>query len=123
MIADLKWLGLDWDEGPDVGGSCGPYRQSEREIFTRRWRRSSWRRTRVPVLLHGRGMEAMKAEQEAKKLPPKYAGKWATASEEEVKEMMDKGVPFTYRFACGGRTHRDRRHGARQGRMGHRYAR
>ena len=29
-LADLRWLGLDWDEGPDVGGPCGPYRQSER---------------------------------------------------------------------------------------------
>lgn len=30
----LRWLGLDWDEGPDVGGPCGPYRQSERsEIY------------------------------------------------------------------------------------------
>ena len=31
MILDsLRWLGLDWDEGPDVGGEHGPYRQSER---------------------------------------------------------------------------------------------
>ena len=30
LIADLKWLGLDWDEGPDVCGSYGPYRQSDR---------------------------------------------------------------------------------------------
>ena len=30
IIADLRWLGLDWNEGPDVGGPCGPYRQSER---------------------------------------------------------------------------------------------
>ena len=31
MIFDsLRWLGLDWQEGPDVGGPCGPYRQSER---------------------------------------------------------------------------------------------
>ncbi|MBV9574196.1 MAG: glutamate--tRNA ligase [Acidobacteriales bacterium] len=30
LIADLKWLGLDWDEGPDVGGPYGPYRQSVR---------------------------------------------------------------------------------------------
>jgi len=30
VIDDLKWLGLDWDEGPDVGGPYGPYRQSER---------------------------------------------------------------------------------------------
>src|SRR5262245_45678276 len=27
---DLRWLGLDWDEGPEKGGPCGPYRQSER---------------------------------------------------------------------------------------------
>lgn len=30
LIADLKWLGLDWDEGPDMGGDYGPYRQSDR---------------------------------------------------------------------------------------------
>ncbi|HEV2731327.1 MAG TPA: glutamate--tRNA ligase, partial [Terriglobales bacterium] len=34
LIDDLKWIGLDWDEGPDVGGSYGPYRQSDRlEIY------------------------------------------------------------------------------------------
>jgi glutamyl-tRNA synthetase len=31
IAEDLRWLGLDWDEGPDVGGSHGPYRQSERD--------------------------------------------------------------------------------------------
>ena len=30
VVEDLRWLGLDWDEGPDVGGPHGPYRQSER---------------------------------------------------------------------------------------------
>lgn len=30
ILADLRWLGLEWDEGPDVGGGHGPYRQSER---------------------------------------------------------------------------------------------
>src|SRR3954451_8335429 len=30
LLEDLRWLGLDWDEGPDVGGAGGPYRQSER---------------------------------------------------------------------------------------------
>jgi len=34
LIGDLKWLGLDWDEGPDVGGPYAPYRQSDRlEIY------------------------------------------------------------------------------------------
>src|SRR6185295_13045857 len=30
ILQDLRWLGLDWDEGPDIGGAHGPYRQSER---------------------------------------------------------------------------------------------
>ncbi|MCB0917252.1 MAG: glutamate--tRNA ligase [Actinobacteria bacterium] len=30
LLSSLRWLGLDWDEGPEVGGPCGPYRQSER---------------------------------------------------------------------------------------------
>jgi nondiscriminating glutamyl-tRNA synthetase len=30
LIDDLRWLGVDWDEGPDLGGSLGPYRQSDR---------------------------------------------------------------------------------------------
>ena len=34
LLADLKWLGLDWDEGPDIGGPYGPYRQSDRmEVY------------------------------------------------------------------------------------------
>ena len=32
-IEDLRWLGLDWDEGPDCGGECGPYVQTERRIW------------------------------------------------------------------------------------------
>ena len=35
ILRDLRWLGLAWDEGPDVGGPFGPYRQSERrELYT-----------------------------------------------------------------------------------------
>jgi len=38
MIIDaLRWMGLDWDEGPDVGGPCGPYRQSERGDIYRKY--------------------------------------------------------------------------------------
>jgi len=36
MVDDLKWLGFDWDEGPDIGGDFGPYVQSERlQIYDR----------------------------------------------------------------------------------------
>jgi glutamyl-tRNA synthetase len=99
MVADLKWLGLDWDEGPDVGGPCGPYRQSERgEIYKALAEKLVASGHVYPCFCTDEELEAMKAEAEEKKLPPKYMGKWATASEAEVKEMMDKGVPFTYRF-------------------------
>ena len=30
ILDDLQWLGLDWDEGPEIGGPVGPYRSSER---------------------------------------------------------------------------------------------
>ncbi len=33
IIEDLRWLGLDWDEGPDTGGPLGPYRQSRRQAL------------------------------------------------------------------------------------------
>ncbi len=33
MLEDMRWLGLDWDEGPDVGGPCAPYTQSERQAI------------------------------------------------------------------------------------------
>jgi nondiscriminating glutamyl-tRNA synthetase len=39
LIKDLKWLGLQWDEGPDVGGDFGPYRQSERVEIYRKYAR------------------------------------------------------------------------------------
>ncbi|MDD3927033.1 MAG: glutamate--tRNA ligase family protein, partial [bacterium] len=36
ILAGLRWLGLDWDEGPDTGGPHAPYRQSERgDLYTR----------------------------------------------------------------------------------------
>ncbi len=39
-LEDLRWLGMDWDEGPDVGGPFGPYAQSERhEVYFSAWKR------------------------------------------------------------------------------------
>ncbi len=40
MLEDLRWLGIDWQEGPDIGGPFGPYRQSERrEFYLEAWRK------------------------------------------------------------------------------------
>ena len=53
-MADLRWLGLAWDEGPDVGGPSGPYRQSERlERHRAAAERAAGRRARLPLLLPG----------------------------------------------------------------------
>ncbi len=39
-LEDLRWLGMDWDEGPDVGGAFGPYAQSERgDVYFEAWKR------------------------------------------------------------------------------------
>lgn len=42
LLEDLRWLGLDWDEGPEVGGPCGPYRQSERAEIHAAHARQLW---------------------------------------------------------------------------------
>jgi glutamyl-tRNA synthetase len=40
MVEDLRWLGIQWSEGPDCGGACGPYAQSERRAhYLEAWRR------------------------------------------------------------------------------------
>jgi glutamyl/glutaminyl-tRNA synthetase len=43
MLEDLRWLGIEWQEGPDVGGPCAPYQQSERYSFYR----DAWERLRA----------------------------------------------------------------------------
>ena len=43
-------------------------------------------------------LEKMKEIAELKKLPPVYSGKWATATDVEVQEELEKGTPYTYRF-------------------------
>jgi glutamyl/glutaminyl-tRNA synthetase len=48
MYEDLHWLGLDWDEGPDIGGSYGPYSQSERLSFYL----DAWRKLRDSGLIY-----------------------------------------------------------------------
>ena len=54
-LIDLRWLGLDWDEGPDVGGPNGPYVQSERKsVYDRRAGTSEGDRAGLSLHLHAR---------------------------------------------------------------------
>ncbi|PNH06735.1 Glutamate--tRNA ligase, chloroplastic/mitochondrial, partial [Tetrabaena socialis] len=99
MVRDLKWLGLDWDEGPDVGGPCGPYRQSERTaIYKTQVDKLVAAGKAYPCFCTDEELEAMKKDAEEKKLPPIYRGKWATASQAEVEATMATGLPYCYRF-------------------------
>eukprot|EP00798_Chlamydomonas_sp_ICE-L_P030708 gene30708-35735_t len=99
MMRDLKWLGLDWDEGPDCPGEVGPYRQSERtELYLKLANQLVDQGLAYPCFCTDEELEAMKVDAAAKKLPPIYRGKWATASKEEVDEMKAKGVIPCYRF-------------------------
>ncbi|KIZ03334.1 glutamyl-tRNA synthetase [Monoraphidium neglectum] len=99
MKEDLRWLGLDWDEGPDVGGDNGPYRQSERaQIYKEYVDQLVAKGVAYPCFCTDEELEAMKKEAEEKKLPPIYRGKWSSASKEEVDAMLASGATCCYRF-------------------------
>ena len=100
MIFDsLRWVGLTWDEGPDVGGPFGPYRQSERTAIYREHAeillQNGWayRAFETPEEL-----EAERQAQTAAKLPPKYIGRSRNLSPAEIQAELDAGKPFTIRL-------------------------
>jgi glutamyl-tRNA synthetase len=112
MIFDaLRWVGLTWDEGPDVGGPYGPYRQSERtEIY----------REHVEILLANGSayrsfetaeeLEAMRQQQVAAKQPPRYNGAHRALSQAQIDAYLAEGRPYTVRLkvpAAGSTTFRD----------------
>ncbi|CAO2814799.1 unnamed protein product [Amaranthus hypochondriacus] len=99
MLRDLTWLGLDWDEGPGVGGDYGPYRQSERNELYKQYADKLLDSGYVyRCFCSNEELEKMKETAKLKSLPPVYTGKWASASDVEVQDELEKGTPFTYRF-------------------------
>lgn len=99
ILNDLKWLGLNWDEGPEVGGPHGPYRQSERKHI--------YKAAAEKLIAEGKAyrcfcteeeLEEKRLAAEARGEDPKYDGKWRDASPEEVQKMLDAGQPYTVRF-------------------------
>ncbi|XP_010025655.2 glutamate--tRNA ligase, chloroplastic/mitochondrial [Eucalyptus grandis] len=99
VLQDLSWLGLDWDEGPGIGGDYGPYRQSERNSLYKEHAQKLLESGHVyRCFCSNEELEKMKEIAKLKQLPPVYTGRWATATEEEVQEELAKGTPFTYRF-------------------------
>ncbi|KAK6129453.1 hypothetical protein DH2020_036802 [Rehmannia glutinosa] len=99
LLRDLSWLGLDWDEGPGVGGNYGPYRQSERNALYKQYADKLLRTGHVyRCFCSNEELEKMKENAKMKQLPPVYTGKWASATEMEMQEELAKGTPYTYRF-------------------------
>ena len=100
MIYDaLRWLGLQWDEGPDVGGPAGPYRQSERTAI--------YREHVEKLLVSGHAyrsfetaeeLEAMRKSQLAAKLPPRYNGAHRELSQAQIDAFVAEGRAFVVRL-------------------------
>ncbi|KAK4747710.1 hypothetical protein SAY87_014296 [Trapa incisa] len=99
LLRDLSWLGLDWDEGPGIGGDYGPYRQSERNSLYKEYAHKLLESGHVyRCFCSNEELEKMKEIAKLQQLPPVYTGKWATATGDEVEKELSKGTPFTYRF-------------------------
>ena len=73
ILESLRWLGMDWDEGPDVGGGYGPYYQSQRlDMYQFYARKLVEEGAAYPCYCSEKRLEQMRAEQQARKVPPGY---------------------------------------------------
>ena len=99
ILEDLRWLGLQWDEGPDVGGPSGPYRQSERLHLYRSYADALVSAGRAyhcfcsPERLEAERQAALAAGQ-----PPRYAGTCRHLSVDDARRRMAGGERAAVRF-------------------------
>jgi glutamyl-tRNA synthetase len=112
MIFDtLRWLGLGWDEGPDVGGPYGPYRQSERtEIYREHADLLLANGTAYRCFCSAEELDAARKQQLAAKLPPRYPGTCRHLTPEQIEANLAANKPFVIRMAVptsGATTFRD----------------
>jgi glutamyl/glutaminyl-tRNA synthetase len=99
IINSLLWLGINWDEGPDVGGNFGPYRQSERgEIYKKYLQKLLEEKKAYFCFCSEEELEAQRQYQLSIGLPPRYNGKCRQLSDKEVKENIEKGKRWVIRF-------------------------
>jgi nondiscriminating glutamyl-tRNA synthetase len=102
IIEDLKWLGIIWDEGPDLGGSDGPYRQTQRLSFYREFAdRLSQEGKSYKCFCSEERLENLRKEQLSKGKMPRYDGRCHTLSEEEIAKMESSGLRPAIRFRVG----------------------
>ena len=99
IFDSLHWLGLGWDEGPDVGGPYGPYRQSERtEIYREHVEMLLANGTAYKSFETADELEAMRRSQLAAKLPPRYNGAHRELTAAQIEAFEAEGRPFVIRL-------------------------
>lgn len=99
ILAALSWLGLDWDEGPDVGGDYGPYRQSERsEIYQQHVQQLLDQEHAFHCFCSEERLTELRADQMQAKEQVGYDGKCLSLSAKEVQARRQAGEPFVVRM-------------------------
>ncbi|MFH1347249.1 MAG: glutamate--tRNA ligase [Candidatus Margulisiibacteriota bacterium] len=95
----LEWLGLDWDEGPNIGGPFGPYYQTERlEIHQKHVDQLVKEGKAYYCFCTPEELEQKRKEAAARKEAPRYDGKCRKLSEEEIKAELASGKRKVVRF-------------------------
>ncbi|EMA6344630.1 glutamate--tRNA ligase [Bacillus cytotoxicus] len=95
----LKWLGMDWDEGVDVGGKYGPYRQTERlDIYKELYEDLLERGLAYKCYMTEEELEAEREGQIARGETPRYAGNHRNLTEEQIAQFEAEGRVPSIRF-------------------------
>ena len=104
VLDDLRWLDLDYDEGPEVGGPWGPYRQSERlSIYRDRSELLLAQGAAYPCFCTDEELAARRSEALAAGRPPHYDGRCRSLSQAEREAARREGRPESIRFAVEAR--------------------
>ena len=99
LCADLAWLGLDWDEGPDRPGAHGPYRQSQRTaLYQQYFERLESERLAYPCFCSKLELDLARRAQLAAGRPPRYAGTCRELSAAERAARLAQGRKPSLRF-------------------------
>jgi len=99
LLADLAWLGIDWDEGPGKEGDFGPYHQTERlDIYKSYLDKLLVMGKVYPCYCSEEELEAERAALAAKKMMPRYMGKCRDLTGAEQRGLEAAGKKPTYRF-------------------------
>ena len=99
ILSSLKWLGLDWDEGPDCGGDFGPYRQSERlDFYKEAIQKLVDAGYAYPCFCTAERLNELRKQQIENKETPRYDGHCLSLSKEEIEQKMAAGEKYVYRL-------------------------